>query len=182
MEAVELKEKGLQNIEILKHASNKLREASKKLEVLLSRDKVRVSPSWYSDLRRVEDSFVENLKYHAVPALQNGQMTTHQLEHIALAFVEKNTEQMKLANEIMEKFEEIKIKSQYLNYFNLFYRNKIGKLLLSIIFGFTLVFSLLWIHASFTNQNFSEYIANPTLIITSGLAGSSFIYLFMRKE
>jgi len=182
MEAIELREKGLQNTDVLKHASNKLMEASKKLDSFLANNKDRISPTWYSDLIDVENKFANNLRYRAVPALQKGMLDQHQLEHIALSFIENNTEQMKVANEIMNEFDEIGRKSQNDNYFILFYRSKLGKLTFSLFFGFTLLFGLIWLYASLRYQNFWNLLDNPSLIIGVGMACSSFVYLVFWRE
>ncbi len=190
MESLELLEKGQTDPEIRKHAAQKLEDATNTLEVYIGIETDQVSPLWHSKVNELEKDFIRKLKYRAVPALRDGRpasinmgsFTTHELEHIALVFIEQDTGQMKLVNDLLEDYDEIVINGKDKISINSFYRSQIGNPIIKFISAYSLLIGIVFLYTIIFNKNFYEVISDPTIFISGGLVAIALIDRIFRSR
>jgi len=189
MESLELLEKSPTDPEVRKQAAKKLENATNELERSLGTKKGREGPIWHSKVNELEKEFIRKLKYRAIPALREGRLAVirtgnlsiHELEHIALVFIESGTGQMEIVNEMLENYDEIITVGKYENFLMSFYRSRIFNPSISIISGFTGLLILIFIYSLLTKQIFYDLIYDPTLVISGSLTASMLVYTFLRN-
>jgi len=147
--SIESLENSVADQELINDAYEHLLKAINQLELL-----DRGNASYYSDTRKLERAFIQNIRTLVAPAMLTGELTHITLEEIAIVFTEPNPAGMEIVNTNIEnQFEpgEIpEITSEGLLYS--LQETLIGKFIISIFSGFGIVLIFTWVACQISNE------------------------------
>jgi hypothetical protein len=151
---------------------------------ILKRRALNKRIKWYKEANEILERFVENLQLIVLPAVDKykvGMPIKGNLEEIALAITSMNLARVRKANEMLESsYERMKPEpsaSTLKSFLTTTRESTIGKVLISLITGYSLILVICFLYALGTNQNFVTFLRDqPSIVILGGLGVSGITF------